>query len=218
MAGTTVNEGNVVYKTVQQVINNQGFNVSLEQVLAFGAGKEKHQAIMDVLSACTTGDDVKGLADRAFAQFKPALKRAYEELDVKTFPGVKEAIDQLRSSGVFVVLNTGYDRKTASSLLEKMNWKLGDDFDGLVTADDVVNGRPAPDMILQAMKLTGIDDSMAVLKAGDSSIDIEEGKNAGCGLTVGVLSGAQTEEQLLQAEPDFVLDSLADLPGKLLLD
>ncbi|MBS1527010.1 MAG: HAD family hydrolase, partial [Bacteroidetes bacterium] len=51
MAGTTVDENNVVYKTVQQAINQAGFNVTLDEVLAQGAGKEKLQAIKDVLRA-----------------------------------------------------------------------------------------------------------------------------------------------------------------------
>ena len=61
------------------------------------------------------------------------------------------------------------------------------------------------------MKDLAIDDSQSVLKAGDSEIDIEEGKNAGCGITIGVLSGAQTREQLQAANPDYILDSLAEL-------
>ncbi|EON76528.1 putative phosphatase [Lunatimonas lonarensis] len=215
MAGTTVDEDNVVYKTVKQVINDEGFQVSLDQVLEFGAGKEKHQAIMDVLEACTKAESIREVADNAFENFKPALDRAYSELDVKTFPGVKEAIDQLRAAGVFVVLNTGYNRRTATALVEKLGWKIGADIDGLVTADDVTNGRPAPDMILRAMELVGVSDPSLVIKAGDSGIDIEEGKNAGCGLTIGVLSGAQNREQLEVAGPDLILDSLADLPANL---
>ena len=34
MAGTTVNENNIVYKTVQKVINDLGYEVSLDQVLS----------------------------------------------------------------------------------------------------------------------------------------------------------------------------------------
>ena len=49
MAGTTVDEDNVVYKTLQSEINKAGFSFSLEQVLAEGAGKEKRQAIKDIL-------------------------------------------------------------------------------------------------------------------------------------------------------------------------
>tara|TARA_R110002111_G_scaffold120463_4_gene183684 strand:- start:1674 stop:2336 length:663 start_codon:yes stop_codon:yes gene_type:complete len=212
MAGTTVDEDNVVYKTVQKVINDKGFNVSLEEVLAHGAGKEKHQAITDVLKACTTSTDIASIASKAFANFKPTLKLTYEQLEVKTFPGVKEMMKGLRSKGVFVVLNTGYDRKTALSLLLKLGWETGKDIDGLVTADDVLNGRPQPDMIYKAMKICGITESQEVLKAGDSTIDIEEGKNANCGLTIGVLTGAQNEKQLKTAHPDYILPSLASLP------
>ena len=49
MAGTSVDEDNVVYKTLQQVINEAGHNFTLDEVLAEGAGKEKLQAIKDIL-------------------------------------------------------------------------------------------------------------------------------------------------------------------------
>ena len=49
------------------------------------------------------------------------------------------------------------------------------------------------------------------LKAGDSEIDIIEGKNSGCGITVGVLSGAQTKEQLEVANPDYILQDVTEL-------
>ena len=47
---------------------------------------------------------------------------------------------------------------------------------------------------------------------GDSVRDIEEGRNAGCGLVVGVLSGADTSEAMLAAGADLILDSVMDLP------
>ena len=49
MAGTTVDENNVVYKTLQKVINLAGFNFTIEQVLETGAGKEKLAAIRDII-------------------------------------------------------------------------------------------------------------------------------------------------------------------------
>ncbi|MFT5121351.1 MAG: phosphoglycolate phosphatase-like HAD superfamily hydrolase [Psychrobacter glaciei] len=42
-------------------------------------------------------------------------------------------------------------------------------------------------------------------------MDIEEGQNAECGLVLGVLSGAQNEQQLVKYSPDGVLDKLTDL-------
>jgi len=216
MAGTTVNENNLVYKTVQKVINEAGFPVSLDDVLKHGAGKEKHKAITDVLTACTDAKNIGAIADRAFANFKVALEAIYDEAEITTFDGMEDFFDKLKNNDIKVVLNTGYDRKTASKLMTKLNWMVGNQVDALITADDVENGRPNPDMIHMAMKMFGITNAAQVLKAGDSVIDITEGKNSGCGLTVGVLSGAQSSEQLEAAHPDYILQNVTELQRILL--
>ncbi|RWW91753.1 phosphonatase-like hydrolase [Flavobacterium cerinum] len=211
MAGTTVNEDNLVYKTVQKVINQEGFEITLEDVLKHGAGKEKHKAITDVLTACTDEKDIDTVADRVFVKFKVALEKAYNESDINAFEGMEAFFEQLRDRGVKIILNTGYDLKTANKLMNKLNWQVGIQVDALITSDDVVNGRPHPDMIKMAMAQFGINDPSHVLKAGDSEIDIIEGKNSGCGLTVGVLSGAQNREQLETAHPDYILQNVTEL-------
>ncbi len=210
MAGTVVNEDNVVYKTLMEAINNNGFEVSLDFVLEHGAGKEKHQAIKDIIKADSGSADAQ-LAKTIFEEFKKLLDKAYQDLDVTSYMGVEELLYFLRNNNIKVALNTGYDRKTAELLLQKMEWAKGMEYDELVTADDVVLGRPNPDMIDEAMRRLGIEDPKFVLKAGDSIIDILEGKNAKCGITVGVTTGAHTYEQLAGAEPTFVLDSLTSL-------
>ena len=45
MAGTTIDEDNIVYKTLQKSINQFGIEVTLDHVLAIGAGQEKLNAI-----------------------------------------------------------------------------------------------------------------------------------------------------------------------------
>lgn len=209
MAGTTVDEQNVVYKTLKDAINEHCGDVSLDKVLRIGAGKEKLQAIKDVLLDEGTTDIN---AEEVFESFKLTLDKAYEDLDVKPIVGVEELLIDLRAKGVTVVLNTGYNRKVATSLLQKLYWIEGTHFDLLLTADDVKNGRPHPDMIQLAMQKFGISDPAEVLKAGDSVIDIQEGKNAACGVTIGVLSGAQNHEQLSGVNATYILNSLAELP------
>ncbi|MCD0461933.1 phosphonatase-like hydrolase [Roseiconus lacunae] len=210
MAGTTVDEDNVVYKTVRMAINAAGHNYTQDQVQAAGAGKEKSQAIRDVLSidgGAPSDEEVAAI----FADFKGRLKKAYQDLDVKEQPGATELFAKLHQQGVKVVLNTGYDRATAESLVNKIGWKVGEQIDALVTASDVENGRPAPDMILRAMELTGVESAAAVAKVGDSAIDIEEGLSAGCGKTFGITTGAQTAEQIQQAGPTAILNHLHEL-------
>src|SRR5579862_7223931 len=81
MAGTTVDEDNVVYKTVQKAINEAGFNLTLEQVLAQGAGKEKLQAIKDILSTYTANTDPY-LANNIYKSFIAQLGEAYRVLNI----------------------------------------------------------------------------------------------------------------------------------------
>ena len=219
MAGTTVNEDNLVYKTVRDAINQTLSEddkadqaVDLDICLEFGAGKEKRQAINDILNELDIDkDDVKSLTDTAFTIFKTSLAGAYTEYTLAPFDGMLELFNKLKVTGRKVVLNTGYDSTTANKILSILGWSVGREIDALITADDVTNGRPAPDMIMLAMDRFGIEDSQHVLKAGDSGIDIEEGKNANCGLCIGVLSGAQTKAQLETSSPDIVLAKLTDL-------
>ncbi|SNY95290.1 phosphonatase-like hydrolase [Flagellimonas pacifica] len=211
MAGTTVNEGNVVYKTVQKALVEAGVEVTLDAVLEHGAGKEKYKAIVDILEHTVAGQNLKIDAESVFKNFKNLLKEAYSDLKVTTYTGIEELFELLKSHKIKVVLNTGYDTKTANGLLEKLRWKVGDQIDALITADDVEKGRPSSEMIDKAMELFNISDASQVLKAGDSAIDIEEGKNANCGMTVGVLTGAQNREQLEKADPTIILDSLSAL-------
>lgn len=210
MAGTTVDEDNVVYKTVRSAINAAGYQFTQDQVQAAGAGKEKSQAIRDVLAL--DGNE-HGDAEVAaiFSDFKLRLAKAYKNLDVREQPEASNVFSSLRQQGIKVFLNTGYDRPTAEGLIAKIGWAVGRDIDGLVTASDVSNGRPAPDMIQLAMQQSGVEDSSTVAKVGDSQIDIEEGKNAACGFTFGITTGAQTRQLLQESSPSAILDKLEDL-------
>ncbi|MFG0264665.1 MAG: phosphonatase-like hydrolase [Rhodopirellula sp. JB055] len=212
MAGTTVDEKNVVYKTVRQAINATGYNFTQEQVQTAGAGKEKSQAIRDVL-ALDGNDHPDAEVQSIFADFKRRLVDAYDTLDVTEQPGASETFRELHSRGIKVVLNTGYDRPTAEKLVRKIGWAVGTDFDALVTASDVETGRPAPDMIYLAMALTEVTDASAVIKIGDSRIDIEEGQNANCGMALGITTGAQPETELRQSNPTAIIHQLSDLPN-----
>ena len=211
MAGTTVDEQNVVYKTLQKAINLGGISVSLEDVLKSGAGKEKKTAIIDIAAIHAPGVASEKI-EMIFASFLNELELAYQSLEVIPIAGAEKLFEILKSKGIKIALNTGYNRETAEKLLAKLSWAIGQQIDNLVTASDVNNARPMPDMVYKAMELTGVTDAASVLKIGDSSIDIEEGKNAGCCLTVGITTGAQTREQIALAKPDYIIDSLLELP------
>ena len=211
MAGTTVDEDNIVYKTLQSEINRAGFNVSLEQVLAAGAGKEKQQAIKDILAQHVAVPADDETVNNIYQSFVSELARAYSNFQLKPQPGAEEVFQSLRDEHILVVLNTGYNVQTAKAILAKLKWQTGKQIDGLITATDVENNRPNPDMIILAMEKFGIEHADEVVKVGDSTVDIEEGKNAGCKYNIGITTGAHTEEQLQSAKPDYIIHHLSEL-------
>jgi len=210
MAGTTVNENMVVYKTLQKAINEAGFNFTLEQVLTEGAGKEKVDAIRSILQVYTQKQD-DSLTNGIYQRFIALLEKAYHTQDILPQDNAEDLFRALKERNILVVLNTGYNQKTANQLIAKLGWKKGVEFDGLVTATDVSRNRPYPDMIRLAMKEFSIDDPREVAKVGDSVIDIEEGVNAGCSLNIGITTGAHTRQQLESVKPDYVIDNLLEL-------
>ncbi len=178
--------------------------------MAHGAGKEKLQAIKTVLkNSLNLVDDE--LAQRMFTLFLGELEHAYEVEEIYPNTNAEELFAILKDRDILRVLNTGYDRKTAESLLEKLNWKVGKDVDALITASDVPRNRPYPDMIELAMQKFEIADPGVVLKIGDSIIDIQEGQQAGCGLSIGITTGAHNVAQLKSANPDYVIDDLLEI-------
>lgn len=210
MAGTTVNEDNLVYKLIHQVLIDDGYDCTLDLVLAIAAGKEKKSAFKDVLIEMGVFAPEK-IANRLHELFKEKLRNAYTTAPILPMDGAAEVFAELKSMGIKVVLNTGYDFATAHHLIQRLYWNIGEQIDGLITASDVVNGRPAPDMILLAMQNMGITDPSLVIKVGDSVIDIEEGKNAKCGLSIGITTGAQDSALLELAKPNYIVSSLHEL-------
>jgi phosphonatase-like hydrolase len=210
MAGTTVDEGNVVYRTLHKAIEKKSPTVSFEDVLKWGAGKEKLQAIRETLSGKNITLNEQTILE-IFQDFLGLLDSAYENLTVIPTRNTERLFKELRDFGIKVVLNTGYNKSTANLLVKKLNWEEGMDFDLLVTSSDVSQNRPNPDMILFAMDKLNVLDATTVIKVGDSTIDIEEGRNAGCIYNIGVTTGAHSQTELLTAKPDYIFDDIYDL-------
>lgn len=207
MAGTTVDEGNVVYRTLHKAIEKVCPSISFEDVLKLGAGKEKLQAIRETLIGSNISLNESTIQE-IFKDFLGLLDIAYANLIVVPTNNTERLFNELRAKDIKVVLNTGYNTVTAISLLNKLNWVKGVQYDLLVTSSDVSNNRPMPDMIFYAMDKLDITDATTVIKVGDSTIDIEEGRNAGCKYNIGVTSGAHTKAQLESANPDYIFDNI----------
>jgi phosphonatase-like hydrolase len=215
MAGTTVDEGGLVYRVLEETVADAAGKPVAADLLALWKGTSKREAVAGLLTALGSDEDV----DRVFADFSTRLITAYRETPPTPLPGVPEAIAELRVRGVKVALQTGYSAEIAGSILAGLGWTVGPGpehtVDAIVTSDEVPLSRPAPYLVFRCMERTGVIDVADVLVAGDTPNDLGAGTNAGAGHVVGVLTGAFGADELGREPHTHLLASVAGLPALL---
>ncbi|MCA1552870.1 MAG: HAD-IA family hydrolase, partial [Chloroflexi bacterium] len=102
---------------------------------------------------------------------------------------------------------TSDDRAPTQLTLEALG--LASAVSATVCADDQLPIKPAADMLVHLCRMLDVQPRDAVM-VGDSVPDIQMGRAAGVGLTLGVLSGLGTREQLARYA-DALIDSVAQL-------
>lgn len=206
VAGTTVRDEKFVALAFQSALTKFGHDIEMEKLDAV-MGLAKPVAIGIVLDMDPESDAVLEI----FEAFREEMVRFYQEDDrVEPIPGAVEVFNFLRENGVKVALDTGFDREITDIILGRLGWDETV-LDSSITSDEVKQGRPHADMIQALMVEFRIPSAKRVIKIGDTVSDIGEGRNAGCGLVIGVLSGTDTEEILAAESPDLILGSVAEM-------
>ena len=214
MAGTTVDEGGLVYSTVEDAVAEAVGGPIPAELMSQWKGTSKEEAIAGLLRGMGW-DDSSAHVLKVYEVFAGKLEEAYGRTPPAPIPGVPEMFETLRRAGVRVALQTGYAAPVANSIMTGLGWTVGGTVDTLVTSDTVAASRPAPYLVFHAMEATGVRDVRRVLTAGDTPNDLAAGMNAGAGFVVGVTTGSFTRSQL-EAEPHtHILDTVAALPSLL---
>ena len=210
MAGTTVNEGGIVYKTLYNTIKGYDIYIKPDDMKNW-YGVNKTEVLQHFINTDNEYKDNETILPQMLDSFKKNLKKSYfEDKSVKLMdPGLPDLFNSFRERGIKIALNTGYSVDIQEALLDTLNMR--DFTDGYISSESVPHGRPEPFMIQELMTRFDITDSNQVVKIGDSINDILEGKNAGCYKSIGVLSGAESREKLLENGADIVIDSVMDL-------
>jgi len=113
-------------------------------------------------------------------------------------PGVNECMSTLRSRGLKIGASTGYFQE-AADVTYNLAKEGGYVPDYSICADEVPAGRPAPWMIFRVMEKLGVYPPSAVVKVGDTVVDIIDGLNAGC-WSVGIID---TGNEIGLSEAEF---------------
>jgi phosphonatase-like hydrolase len=214
MAGTTVQDKGNVAEAFSEAFSHYKMNIPKEEIQKV-MGWRKIDAIKMLLEIFADGDlkDKSGLAQPIHDRFTGNMIQFYTaDPHLIPLPHAEEVFAILQDSNINVALNTGFTRAITDVILKRLQWDSSPLIDVVVTSDEVPEGRPHPFMIDKIMRQLGLTERSAIVKVGDTEVDILEGRSAGCGLVVAVTSGAYTREKLETYSPDAIINDLAELP------
>lgn len=147
--------------------------------------------------------------------------------------GVLKTQEYLRSQNIKIGSTTGYT-KPMIDIVATSAAQQGYLPDYILSADLVSHGRPYPYMIHQNLQALSVSAVSRAVKVGDTIVDIQEGKCAGC-WSVGVILGSsllglnqsevnalsitelrsrckRVQYEFLAAGADYVIESIDELP------
>lgn len=219
MAGTTVSDKGNVNKAFRDALAEENITVSIEEVNTL-MGYRKIEAITRMVVKhlpALQAPEQKVLIDKIHNRFNSIMVDFYRaDADLQPLPFAEEIFGMLQERGIKVALNTGFTRVITDAILQRLGWDQTHLINMIICSDEVPEGRPHPYMIQSIMQKLGITDAKEIVKVGDTEVDVNEGRNAGCGFVAAVTTGAYTREQLLDYHPDAVIDSLQELPAYIL--
>jgi len=115
----------------------------------------------------------KELATEAYAAADAEQSRSFKS---RLIQGIPEALRKMHRAGLMLGIATNGSGKTAREIMAINGVEAL--FDVYTGADEVAEGKPEPDMILEACKRAGVDPGEAVY-VGDELVDAVAGRAAG---------------------------------------
>jgi phosphonatase-like hydrolase len=214
IAGTTVYDKGDIAIAFIDAFKKHGHDIPVEEVNKV-MGFRKKDAIKILLEKFHPDQEHSAESiEKIHDAFLQNMISFYEnDPGVQPLPYAEETFRILQKQGIKVALNTGFTKAITDTILTRLNWNNNDTLDHIISSDEVPQGRPHPFMIRSIMNALGIAEVKRVAKVGDTQVDVQEGRNAGCGLVVSITTGAYTRQQLESYDPDFIIDSLKELPA-----
>lgn len=240
-AGTAVDFGSQApVRGIQQVFAIRGVPVESSEVrIDMGLAKPDH--IRKLLAMPRIAQEFERTQQRGPTETDvQAMATELEQVIVDILPryavpipGAVETLETLRSRGIRCGSTTGYSSMMMTHVTPTAA-EHGYSPDVLVTPDEVPMGRPHPWMCyLNAIRLQ-VSPLWQMVKVGDTTVDIEEGRNAGM-WTIAIVKGSnalgltqdellnlpagaaeqridEVRRQFLECGADYVIDTIHDVP------
>ena len=200
--GTTACTVPAIYHAAKRMLQIHGYEVDKDVVYKnFGLA-------LPFAFRCFAGDESidDATIEQMIVEYNDFYREEAEPL-IELFEGVPETLDALKKAGVKIVIASN----NVQPVLRRLTSNLGiaDYIDDIVAVEDVENVKPAPDIALEVLRRCNIKGEEALV-VGDSTFDMDMGREAGCHLC-GVTYGSHTPEMLRETGARYIIDKFSDL-------
>lgn len=137
-------------------------------------------------------------------------RRHYAKHRPKLITGARRVLARLCSSHDLGLVTSGDRDRVTRQLREFRLTRL---FTARVCSGDTLRKKPHPEPLRLALRKMKLD-PLACIYVGDAPQDVEMARRAGV-RAIGVLGPFPTEQRLRAARPEFVLESIEELPDAL---
>lgn len=124
---------------------------------------------------------------------------------VELYPNVKETLAELKGRGMTLTIASSRSNRSLKEYIENLD--LSNMITYILGADDVTEGKPNPEPVLKTLDELNLS-ADEVIVAGDTSFDIDMGRNAGtrtCGVTYGIGKAAGL------SKADWLIDDFSEI-------
>jgi len=196
--GTLVDSAEFHWRAWRDVMAEEGLPVTHEQFV-HSFGKRNDLILSGWLGEDADPGRMRRLSEEKEARFR-ALVRAH---GIDPLPGAREWVARLHDEGWRHAIATSAPRPNLETLIDAM--QLGRYFGAGVAAEDVIHGKPDPEVFLVAAGRLGAEPLRSIV-VEDAPTGIEAGRRAGM-RTIGV--------SLMHALPaaDVYVGTLPELPA-----
>jgi phosphoglycolate phosphatase len=149
-------------------------------------------------------------ADTYLTQALPIFSQKYNEVyrdETEFYPSVHAGLERLYGSGIRMSIATNKRGPLTLGILEKAG--LLNFFPVVIGPEAVQNRKPHPEALLKVLNQLGTAPDRALM-VGDTEADIRAGQAAGV-RTCGVTYGYGSQQEILEASPDFVIENFTEL-------
>ena len=200
--GTLADTRRGILATAQEVLRRMGLPPADETAMAATIG-------LPLIENFTRG---VGMSEEDAQRAVTIYRAIFEAVGVPVidlFPGVEETLRTLAERGVPMAVASSRGQHSLEMLMQKTGLAQYIPLEHLFGVETAARPKPAPDMVYVILGRLGAKPE-ETLVVGDTTFDLEMGRNAGC-YTCGVSYGNQTAEQLATASPNYIIDDLRKL-------